>query len=306
MTDIGDLLQKTSRTFALTIPLLPEPTRREVSIAYLLFRIIDTFEDATGWPTGRRVEALARFIALVDGPPEAAAPLVGECEREAPVAHAGYRELLREIPLVLQAFRELQPGARDPIRRHLGRSAEGMSKFVMRSTGPRGLELETVDDLRDYCYVVAGIVGEMLTELFLLGRPGLAGVAEDLRNRAAHFGEGLQLVNILKDAQPDAAEGRVYLPRRGNTREVVAIAHRDLEAAAQYTELLRGAGAELGLVAFNAFVTKLAVANLQLLREKGLGAKLSRLQVAMISAEVTRALGQREPLFAELLSSPAA
>jgi farnesyl-diphosphate farnesyltransferase len=176
----------------------------------------------------------------------------------------------------------------------------------MRSTGPRGLELETVDDLRDYCYVVAGIVGEMLTELFLLGRPGLAGVAEDLRNRAAHFGEGLQLVNILKDAQPDAAEGRVYLPRRGNTREVVAIAHRDLEAAAQYTELLRGAGAELGLVAFNAFVTKLAVANLQLLREKGLGAKLSRLQVAMISAEVTRALGQREPLFAELLSSPAA
>ena len=77
MTDIGDLLQKTSRTFALTIPFLPAPTSREVSIAYLLFRIIDTFEDATGWPAARRVEALARFVALVDGPPGAAAALDG-------------------------------------------------------------------------------------------------------------------------------------------------------------------------------------------------------------------------------------
>jgi len=47
MTDVDDLLQKTSRTFAVTIPMLPSPTRQQVGLAYLLFRIIDTFEDAT-------------------------------------------------------------------------------------------------------------------------------------------------------------------------------------------------------------------------------------------------------------------
>jgi farnesyl-diphosphate farnesyltransferase len=306
MNQIGDLLQKTSRTFALTIPFLPEPTRAEVSIGYLLFRIIDTFEDATRWPPERRIDALARFVALVDGPPESGASMAQECLRDPPVDNPAYLELLGEIPLVLRTFSDLQRGARASIRTHLARSAEGMSRFVARSGGPHGLELETLQDLQDYCYAVAGIVGEMLTELFLLGRPTLAVVGEDLRSRAAQFGEGLQLVNILKDARPDAAEGRVFLPRSVNTREVFALASRDLAAAAAYTEALRAGGAEAALVAFNAFIAKLAVANLRLLRERGLGAKLTRLQVATISAEVARAVGRHEPLFAEMQRPPAA
>jgi farnesyl-diphosphate farnesyltransferase len=297
---IADLLQKTSRTFALTIPFLPDPTRAEVSIAYLLFRIIDTFEDATRWPAPRRIETLTRFMELCDQPPKASAALVEDCERDPPLEHAGYRELLGKIPLVLKAFQDLRPGARAPIRRHLGRSAEGMKGFVARGEGLHGLELETVDDLRDYCYAVAGIVGEMLTELFLLGRPELSAVAEDLRNRAAEFGEGLQLVNILKDAGRDALESRVYLPRGVGLPEIFALAHSDLSAAAAYTEALRGAGTELGLVAFNAFVCKLAIGTLRVLRERGTGAKLSRIEVAAISADVSRALGRRDPLFPEL------
>jgi farnesyl-diphosphate farnesyltransferase len=295
--EIGDLLQKTSRTFALTIPLLPEPTRTEVGIAYLLFRIIDTFEDATQWTPDQRIEALGRFVELLDGPPAASAWMVEQCAREPPIEHAGYRELLAKIPAVLTAFQRLQIGARAPIRKHLARSAEGMSGFVARGDGPNGLQLGTLDDLRDYCYVVAGIVGEMLTELFVLGRPSLAPVAEELRNRAAQFGEGLQLVNILKDVRPDAAEGRVYLPRKASTREVFELTEEDLAVAGEYTELLRTGGAERGLVGFNAFIVKLAVGTLQLLREQGFGAKLSRLQVAKIAAEVTHAIGQGRPLF---------
>jgi farnesyl-diphosphate farnesyltransferase len=297
MDEIGDLLEKTSRTFALTIPLLPEPTRTEISVAYLLFRIIDTFEDAVHWTPEHRIEALGQFAGLLDGPPEAAAWMVQACAREPPVDHAGYRELLAKMPAVLRAFQGLQPGARAPIRKHLARSAEGMSGFVSRAAGPKGLELQTLDELRDYCYAVAGIVGEMLTELFLLGRPALAPIAEDLRNRAAQFGEGLQLVNILKDARPDAAEGRIFLPRTTSPREVIALAENDLAAAGDYTEMLRTAGAERGLVGFNAFIIKLAVGTLQVLRERGLGAKLSRLQVAKIAAEVTHAIGQGRPLF---------
>ena len=52
------LLAETSRTFALTIPLLPEPTRRETTVAYLLFRIADTLEDATLWGAARKAASM--------------------------------------------------------------------------------------------------------------------------------------------------------------------------------------------------------------------------------------------------------
>src|SRR5579871_1681206 len=94
LEEIENLLQKTSRTFALTIPLLPEPTRGEVSVAYLLFRIIDTFEDATRWTPARRIEALARFEQVLDEPAEAGFQVAAECARHPPLDHPGYLELL--------------------------------------------------------------------------------------------------------------------------------------------------------------------------------------------------------------------
>jgi len=288
MRDIEDLLRKTSRTFALTIPLLPEPTRREVGIAYLLFRVIDTFEDAPLWAPLRRVEALQRFIDLLDAPPQAAAALAAECATDPPVAHDGYLELLASMPAVLKQFGALQAPARSSIRRHVTRSAEGMAKFVLRTDEKGQLTLETLQDLRDYCYVVAGIVGTMLTELYLLGRLELVKIARDLQSRAARFGEGLQLVNILKDARHDADEGRRYLPRGVDPAEVIALAAEDLEIAAEYVELLRRSGTDAGVVAFNSLISKLARANVRLFAERGLGAKLSRIEVARIQAEVAQ------------------
>src|SRR3954453_3806448 len=83
--DLEQLLIATSRTFALAIPLLPEPTRREVTVAYLLFRIADTLEDAAAWPAGRRAEALERFSRLLGRPGS------GEIREEA-------RRWAREVP----------------------------------------------------------------------------------------------------------------------------------------------------------------------------------------------------------------
>ena len=67
---LEDLLEKTSRTFALSIPPLPEPTRREVTVAYLLFRIADTLEDATLWSRERKLAELAVFDELLATPDE--------------------------------------------------------------------------------------------------------------------------------------------------------------------------------------------------------------------------------------------
>src|SRR5580704_9021344 len=112
MSVIDDLLQRTSRTFALAIPLLPEPTRNQVGVAYLLFRIADTFEDAVLWTRERRLEALDRFVELLDQDPTAAEALAAECLREPPLEHAGYRELLARMPLVLRDFGALPLTAR--------------------------------------------------------------------------------------------------------------------------------------------------------------------------------------------------
>ncbi|HYN21228.1 MAG TPA: squalene/phytoene synthase family protein, partial [Thermoanaerobaculia bacterium] len=207
------LLVASSRTFALAIPLLPQPTRQEVTLSYLLFRIADTFEDATAWPALRRREALDLFARLLERPDPAEVRQVSRrWAAEVPCEQPAYQELLAEMPLVFDEFLALSPAAIELIRTHSLRTTRGMAAFVSRITPEGELRLESLEDLRQYCYVVAGIVGELLTELFLLDYPDLNPVAGALRERSRPFGEALQLVNILKDSAADATQGRRYLP----------------------------------------------------------------------------------------------
>jgi farnesyl-diphosphate farnesyltransferase len=294
------LLQKTSRTFALTIPLLPEPLQTEIATAYLLFRIIDTFEDATRWDGPRRAKALSLFIQLMEVEDARA---VGAMTKlwldEPPLDHPGYLELLAATPEVIGWHRALRPAAREQLRKHLTQSARGMMDVVARTDANGALQLQTLQDLRDYCFVVAGLVGQMLTELFVLQSPSLQPVAAELRARAVEFGEALQLVNILKDVRPDAVEGRVYLPREASLAGVFLLARADLRRAAEYIDLLRAGGADKGTVAFNTLNLRLAIGTLHLLRDKGPGAKLTRLQVTGIAAQVMRAVETGAALFPE-------
>jgi farnesyl-diphosphate farnesyltransferase len=299
MANLEDLLEKTSRTFALSIPVLPEPTRGEVMIAYLLFRIADTFEDAAHWPAERRIEALEEFQdLLIDYSRDRAERLSQKWTRTDPAQHAGYRELIREVPFVLECFFALDPQAVSSVRGHVIRSAEGMARSVARSRGSV-LRLDDLDDLQRYCYVVAGIVGEMLTDLFLLKRERLASIASLLRKRAAAFGEALQLVNILKDASVDASEGRRYLPSRVPRSNVFKLARRDLQTAAEYTLALQQAGAPRGLVEFCALPAELAWATLEKVERAGPGSKISRLDVFTIKQRIDRAIDRGEPAVAK-------
>jgi farnesyl-diphosphate farnesyltransferase len=288
---LNDLLQKTSRTFALTIPLLPETTRRDVGVAYLLFRILDSFEDATLWSAPRRIRAIEEFIRLLnDSDLAGAAEAAKHWLDEPPLEHAGYLELIALTPRVLEWHRELGAEARERIRFHLARTGAGMAEFVARTNGSGTLQLGSLAELREYCYFVAGIVGQLLTDLYVLGCPQLASVEPELHARAVRFGEGLQLVNILKDAQPDAAEGRVYLPSGVTLDDVFAIAQADLVAALEYTELLRDGNADFGVVAFNALNARLALATLGVLRDRGLGSKLTRGQLSGLAADVMHSI----------------
>jgi farnesyl-diphosphate farnesyltransferase len=291
MPDLDDLLEKTSRTFALSIPLLEEPTRREVTVAYLLFRIADTFEDAAEWPAEHRIRALGEFAELLgDRDDGRAEKLVGAWADPPPVHHEGYLELLNQTPFVLDAFRELDDRARGIVREHTVRTAEGMAGFVERTDESGDLKLRDIDDLKAYTYVVAGIVGEMLTELFLLGSPSLEPRAGYLRERAGLFGEALQLVNILKDSAVDLSEGRSYLPRGATRGEIFDLARRDLASATEYVLALFEGGAHRGMVEFTALPLLLAWASLDRIEERGAGAKLTRPEVFAIFEQMQAAL----------------
>jgi farnesyl-diphosphate farnesyltransferase len=296
---LQDLLEKTSRTFALAIPMLPQPTAREVTIAYLLFRIADTFEDATvRWTHAERVSALGDFAELVrEAAPEAAQARAREWLARPPVDHSGYLELLEETPRLLTALVALPAASRETIASHTVRTAQGMARFAARTDDDGVLRLADLADLRAYCYVVAGIVGEMLTELFLLEVPALRSVAQALRERAAAFGEGLQLTNILKDAAGDRDEGRRYLPADVERAAVFALARRDLRAAREYCLALQRGGAPDGVVAFTAISAALAGPTLDRVERDGPGSKISRLEVAGIVGRVTAAIAAGRPVF---------
>jgi farnesyl-diphosphate farnesyltransferase len=295
---LQDLLVKTSRTFALAIPLLPDPTLREVTIAYLLFRIADTFEDASVlWEKPEQIEALQDFADLLRVPSVERSRELSRVWQHKPCSeHAGYLELLDRTPDVIAAFLALSSAAQRAVAHHTIRTAEGMASVVER-TGPDGvLRLDNIPELQEYCYIVAGIVGEMLTDLFLLERPHLDPIADYLRQRSVAFGEGLQLVNILKDSADDSVEGRNYLPYDIERQEVFGLARQDLEAATEYTLAIQQAGGPDGLVLFTGLPVALAWATLDKVEKDGPGAKIGRVEVFAINSRLKKAVADGRPV----------
>ncbi len=293
---LGDLLIKTSRTFALSIPVLPEPTRRDVTVAYLLFRIADTLEDATRWTPDVKLVELAAFADVLRSPDATKADeLRSRWLADPPLKHDAYMELLGRTPLVVKALQAMDPAAAEVVSKHTIRTIRRMAGFVGRSESSAELRLENLEDLADYCYAVAGIVGEMLTELFLLRHPRLESAAEALRSQAARFGEALQLVNILKDSATDAEEGRRYLPAGVATSDVFSMARFDLDGAEEYVRSLQTVDAPRGVVGFTALPVLLARRTLDRVERDGPGAKLTRPEVAAIVRDLELALDSNAP-----------
>jgi farnesyl-diphosphate farnesyltransferase len=283
MADFDYLLSRTSRTFGLAIPLLAAPLRHEVTLAYLLLRIADTLEDAACWEPPRRAAALRALEALLVWPRDAEARrLASDWQRPVPCHDPACRELLQHMPAVVAAARRLETPVRQIILDHARRTAGGMAQFVRQCDAAGRLRLQTLDELRRYCYAVAGIVGEMLTALFVCRAPQLLPAQEALRREAPLFGEALQLVNIVKDAADDARDGRVYLPPGWPRQRIFELARDDLRRAACYTEVLRAHGAPADYVAFTAFPAQLADLALDAVERHGPGAKVPKQQVAAL------------------------
>ncbi len=205
-----EALQDVSRTFALTIPQLPEGLRTVVANAYLLCRIADTIEDCERLTFPEKRAFYEQFFAAVEGEGDPQAFAEGLYPRLEDSMLPGERKLIQQTPAVLRITHSFGENDRAALSRCVRVMAKGMEAFQ---------EAEPSEGLRDqreldaYCYYVAGVVGEMLTELFCHHSEAIAARRDELAPLAVSFGQGLQMTNILKDIWDDLEREVCWLPR---------------------------------------------------------------------------------------------
>lgn len=204
------MLEEVSRTFALTIPVLPSKLLHAVGNAYLLCRIADTIEDEPTLNLEQKKEISKNLVETLKGS-SGAKNLANKLKNQLSTATSqGEYELISEIPRVIRIFQELSPPQRQAIERCVKIMSSGMMEFQIQS-GDRGLK--DLPSLDKYCYYVAGVVGEMLTDLFCDYSPEINKNRIQLMSLSVSFGQGLQMTNILKDIWEDWQRGSCWLPR---------------------------------------------------------------------------------------------
>ena len=229
MTDlVGDLLRRVSRSFYLSLAILPRPLREPIGLAYLLARASDTVADTRLLPRAERLRHLSTLRAAYAGAPADATAPARAC---APLqTHAAERELLERVDEAVARVARLPAPDRDAVRAVLATITEGQHFDLERFPGDDAATLSALDTLSEldrYTYLVAGCVGEFWTRVHVAHRRRLAGW--DLSAMSAmgvRFGKALQLTNVLRDVPADLRHGRCYLPAR--ELAVLGLSPRDL------------------------------------------------------------------------------
>ena len=251
------VLPEVSRTFALTIPQLDPRLRTVIANAYLLCRIADTIEDEQALPSDVKQQFHDRFtrvVASTEDPHSFARDL-------APLLHgntlAAERGLVANTASIIAVTDGFNLAQRESLARCVRTMCTGMPDFERHASTAGLADLREMDR---YCYYVAGIVGQTLTDLFCDYSPRIAERREAMSKLDVSFGQGLQMTNILKDFWEDRDRGVCWLPpdlfaragvrlediRRGDIpaafgrgyAQLIGIAHSHLRNALEYTLLV--------------------------------------------------------------------
>lgn len=228
-TNFYPLLKQVSRSFYLTVRVLPRAVRRQIGLAYLLARASDTIADTEAIPVDRRLEALDAMRERIGGKTTAPLDLSEFTTSDAPAPKAnadfisrpstaslGEQILIRDLEEFLACLRTLSPADRTLVQMVLGAIVSGQELDLRRfgkANEQNIVALRDEPELDDYTYRVAGCVGEFWSRIcrahLFPDHPldEAVFVAKGIR-----FGKGLQLVNILRDLAMDLRQGRCYLP----------------------------------------------------------------------------------------------
>jgi farnesyl-diphosphate farnesyltransferase len=213
---LGPLLKSVSRSFYLTLRVLPAGMRDPVGLAYLLARAADTIADTSLIPPGKRLELLLSLRSQVNGLPdsEALAHVGREVARQQ--RDSDEKVLLESLGTALTLLSQLGESDREAVRAIVTTITQGMEfdlrTFPDESSG-HVVALQEFTELDQYTYMVAGCVGEFWTKMTYAHVPGtFTERPEVVFDRGIRFGKALQLTNVLRDCGKDLRIGRCYLP----------------------------------------------------------------------------------------------
>lgn len=229
------ILGSVSRTFALTIPLLPPAIEVVVGNTYLLCRIVDTIEDAAELNPAEKQNLSKLFLEATLGAIPVAS-FVGPClDALRGYSNVDELDLIAHTPTVLRILHTFPDRDRTAISRCVSIMSDGMTHFHNRQSQEG---LKDLAEFEEYCYVVAGVVGELLTSIFSNYSPEFAKRIQGHEQLAIAFGQALQMTNILKDSPVDRARGVSWKPAHMSQVELLKIAYEKLQDSMSYIILL--------------------------------------------------------------------
>ena len=210
----SEVLRSVSRSFYLSIRILPGRLRDPVALAYLLARATDTIADTVDVPAKIRGEGLRNLASAIQG--EASVDVMAKLRASfAPLQkNEAERALIESLPACLGWLDKVDNNDRVDVRSVLKKINHGQTLDVERFADTSQIRaLQTAADLDEYTYFVAGCVGEFWTRICGRHLKPFADRSEtEMIELGVRYGKGLQLINILRDAGTDLQAGRCYFP----------------------------------------------------------------------------------------------
>jgi farnesyl-diphosphate farnesyltransferase len=215
------LLKATSRSFYLTLRVLPRAIRPQIGLAYLLARTTDTVADTEILPVEQRLAALQKLRERILGQSSARLNFGELAKQQGAPAEKQLLEKVEDSLAALSAFSaEDQNLTREVLVTITSGQELDLKRFASIAPAREGarpndkiVALQTAAELDDYTYRVAGCVGEFWTKMCRSHLfPNARLDEKELVADGIRFGKGLQMVNILRDLPADLKNGRCYLP----------------------------------------------------------------------------------------------
>ncbi len=208
------ILRSVSRSFYLSIRLLPAQLREPVALAYLLARTTDTVADTTRISGTVRTETLRMLSNGIQGTASREVVIDLTASLVPLQENAAERTLLGALPDCLEWLENVEAADRNDIRVVLEKITYGQMLDLARYENPTEIRaLLRADDLDEYTYLVAGCVGEFWTRLCFRHIRDFASLSEEeMLALGKRYGMALQLINVLRDVGSDLRAGRCYFP----------------------------------------------------------------------------------------------
>ena len=219
------LLRRVSRSFYLSLRLLPGSVRPTLGLAYLLARASDSIADAAAASVELRSQLLGGLPRVWER---------GEARNLGPLPD-GEKDLLESLPSLLKQL-DSSPDREEIL--DVWKIILSGQIFDLQRLGPGAAPL-TLGEAVGYTGLVAGCVGKFWTRVCFKHIPGYSEESlEAMCGLGFDFGCGLQWVNILRDRLADAAAGRVYVTEE-NFPAAMRAARENLDAGSRYASLVR-------------------------------------------------------------------